>query len=79
MQDPVRAAPPPQRLEAGVDHDGRGATEASPSSAARRPRAPAVAARRPATAMESFAWSAARDSALKPRSSVGVGLAAIAA
>jgi hypothetical protein len=54
------------------------AIDASPSTAARRPRSP-VAARRPATAIQSFEPSAARDSAALNRSSRGVGVAEMAA
>jgi hypothetical protein len=54
------------------------AIDASPSTAARRPRSP-LAARRAAAAIHSFEPSAARDSAALNRSSPGVGVAEMAA
>src|ERR1700750_1631828 len=54
------------------------ATEASPSTAARRPRAP-VSAMSPAVPIQSFDPSAARESRAANRSTGGVGVADIAA
>src|SRR6187200_3163396 len=52
---------------------------AGPSAAARRPRGPPATARPAATEAQSLEWSAAREMAAKHRSSVGVGVAEIAA
>src|SRR3954469_1766912 len=54
------------------------ATEANPSTAARRPRGP-VSDSRAAAPIHSFEWSAARESAAAYRSTVGVGVAETAA